>query len=404
MLELRPPERFPDLEEAAEAVRRARDPQAQSLPVITAPPKATSPDDLAPGMRVGVDYEVLSRLGQGGMAVVFAARHLPSGRTRALKISRPEVPAEEALRGEYQVLSGLDHSNIVRILDLSKMFEDHLTLVMERVGGETLRHRLNRAAPARSPDPAPLRRGPARRARLPRAEERHAQGPQARQPAGRRRRPDGDRLQPRVDAGGCAVRRHGAVPRSGAPHLDPRDRSLRRRPLHVRALRGPARVRRQGPRARPVAAAFARRTSIPRGSRPSSRRRSTRCPSSASPRRGRCATRCCSRSAPGSRSRPRAPRPSGSIRRRRCAPRRSLRAPSTSSPAPACRRSASCWRSATCRSARSVTSARRRSATSSRSRASCGRAASPRPVRRCNPTRRSCRRSSTARSPWSGSR
>lgn len=151
MLAMRPPERFPDLEEAAEAVRRARDPQAQNLPVITQPPKATGPDDLAIGARVGVDYEVVSRLGQGGMAVVYAARHLPSGRTRALKIARPEQPAEEALRGEFQVLSTLDHQNIVKILDLSNMVEKHLTLVMERVGGETLRHRLNREPPLDPP-------------------------------------------------------------------------------------------------------------------------------------------------------------------------------------------------------------------------------------------------------------
>jgi serine/threonine protein kinase len=119
--------------------------------VITPPPKAAGPDDLAPGTRVGVDYEVASRLGAGGMAVVYAARHLPSGRTRALKISRPEAAAEEALRGEYQVLSGLDHPNIVRILDLSNMVESHLTLVMERVGGETLRHRLLREPPLDPP-------------------------------------------------------------------------------------------------------------------------------------------------------------------------------------------------------------------------------------------------------------
>ena len=57
------------------------------------------------------------------MAVVYAARHLVSGRTRALKIARTEDAAEEALRGEYQVLSTLDHPNIVRVIDLTKMVE-----------------------------------------------------------------------------------------------------------------------------------------------------------------------------------------------------------------------------------------------------------------------------------------
>ena len=53
---------------------------------------------------LGGRYRRESVLGQGGMAVVYAARHLVSGRTRALKIARTEDSAEEALRGEYQVL------------------------------------------------------------------------------------------------------------------------------------------------------------------------------------------------------------------------------------------------------------------------------------------------------------
>ena len=37
------------------------------------------------------------------------------------------------------MLSTLDHPNVVRVIDLTKMVEGRLTLVMERVGGETLR-------------------------------------------------------------------------------------------------------------------------------------------------------------------------------------------------------------------------------------------------------------------------
>jgi serine/threonine protein kinase len=156
MLQIRPAERFPDLREASEAVRRAvRDPQPQALPVITPAAKATNPDQFERGMRVGVDYEIADKLGQGGMGWVYAARHLPSGRTRALKIAKPEAAAEDALRGEFQALSELDHPNIVKVLDLSNMVENHVTLVMERVGGETLRHRLLREPPL---DPATRRR------------------------------------------------------------------------------------------------------------------------------------------------------------------------------------------------------------------------------------------------------
>lgn len=150
MLALRPTERFPDLDEACAAVRFVRDPVAPALPIVT-PAKPANPDELPDGARVGADYEVVSRLGQGGMAVVYAARHLPSGRTRALKIARGEAAAEDALRGEFQTLTGLDHPNIVRVLDLSNMVEQRLTLVMERVSGENLRHRLTREPPLDPP-------------------------------------------------------------------------------------------------------------------------------------------------------------------------------------------------------------------------------------------------------------
>lgn len=141
MLEMRPTERFPSLAEAIDAVRIGRDPTPRVQPSLPNLQKAAlDADNLEPGTRIGPDYEVITRLGQGGMAVVYAARHLVSGRTRALKIARTEDAAEEALRSEYQALSTLDHPNIVRVIDLTKMVEGRLTLVMERVGGQTLRH------------------------------------------------------------------------------------------------------------------------------------------------------------------------------------------------------------------------------------------------------------------------
>ena len=154
MLALRPTERFPTLEEACAAVRSVREPVAPTLPVVT-PSKPASPEELGEGARIGPDYEVVKLLGHGGMAVVYAAKHLPTGRTRALKIARDNAAAEEALRGEFQTLSGLDHPNIVRVLDFSNMVEKRLTLVMERVGGENLRHRLTREPPL---DPSTRRR------------------------------------------------------------------------------------------------------------------------------------------------------------------------------------------------------------------------------------------------------
>ncbi len=140
MLKLRPTERYSSLKEAIQAVEDGRDPQQRTLPGFELPKTdGLDPDNLLSHTRLNPDYEVQGKLGQGGMAVVYSARHLPSGRTRALKISRAETAAEEALRGEYHVLSGLDHPNIVRVIDLTKMVEGRLTLIMERVGNQNLR-------------------------------------------------------------------------------------------------------------------------------------------------------------------------------------------------------------------------------------------------------------------------
>jgi serine/threonine protein kinase len=151
MVELRPTDRYPTLVAAIDAVRLGRDtsPRGQSVLVNTGR-EPLDADNLQTGTRIGTDYEVITRLGQGGMAVVYAARHLVSGRTRALKIARTEDTAEEALRGEYDVLAKLDHPNIVRVIDLTKMVEGRLTLVMERVSGENLREWL-----AQHPTPEP---------------------------------------------------------------------------------------------------------------------------------------------------------------------------------------------------------------------------------------------------------
>jgi predicted Ser/Thr protein kinase len=99
---------------------------------------------LAPGARVG-SYEVLDRLGAGGMGAVYRARDTRLGRTVALKVLRSEDP--ELLRRldrEARAASALNHPNIVQIYDVGeaagKAGEHYV--VMEYVEGETLRRRL----------------------------------------------------------------------------------------------------------------------------------------------------------------------------------------------------------------------------------------------------------------------
>jgi predicted Ser/Thr protein kinase len=101
---------------------------------------------LAAGTRIG-SYEVLDRLGAGGMGAVYRARDTRLGRTVALKVLRPGADPEllHRLDREARAASTLNHPNIVHIYDVGEaagQAGEHY-VVMEYVEGETLRHRLS---------------------------------------------------------------------------------------------------------------------------------------------------------------------------------------------------------------------------------------------------------------------
>ncbi len=65
--------------------------------------------------RVG-DYEVVKKIGEGGMGAVYKARHVDTDRLVALKILPRAVATEELVarfKREARIVSSLDHKNIV---------------------------------------------------------------------------------------------------------------------------------------------------------------------------------------------------------------------------------------------------------------------------------------------------
>ena len=67
-------------------------------------------------------YEVVSRLGEGGMGTVYAALDRERGERVALKTVRSAAPhALVALKREFRAAQGLAHPNLVR---LDGLFED----------------------------------------------------------------------------------------------------------------------------------------------------------------------------------------------------------------------------------------------------------------------------------------
>ena len=108
---------------------------------------------LAAGSRLGT-YEIVSRIGAGGMGEVYRARDLKLARDVAIKVL-PEATAADPLalarfEHEARAVAALSHSNILAIHDFGSEAGVAFA-VMELLEGETLRQRLDRG-------PIPLRR------------------------------------------------------------------------------------------------------------------------------------------------------------------------------------------------------------------------------------------------------
>ncbi|MHC4506663.1 MAG: serine/threonine-protein kinase [Planctomycetota bacterium] len=91
------------------------------------------------------DYELLAKVGQGGMGSVFRARQISTGRTVAFKALPPSFAKNENLvarfKREVRILLGLKHEHIVEGLDSGQVGNLHY-LAMEYVDGRPVTERL----------------------------------------------------------------------------------------------------------------------------------------------------------------------------------------------------------------------------------------------------------------------
>jgi serine/threonine-protein kinase len=94
------------------------------------------------GQILGNRYQLLERIGGGGMAVVYKAKCLLLNRFVAVKILRSEFTDDEEFvkrfRVEAQAAASLNHPNIVSIYDVGKQDDIHY-IVMEFIDGITLK-------------------------------------------------------------------------------------------------------------------------------------------------------------------------------------------------------------------------------------------------------------------------
>lgn len=95
-------------------------------------------------------YELLEKIGDGGMAVVYKARCRLLNRFVAIKILKPEFARNpdiiESFRRESQAAAGLSHPNIVGIFDVGREGNLHY-IVMELIEGQTLSKMIEKEGP-----------------------------------------------------------------------------------------------------------------------------------------------------------------------------------------------------------------------------------------------------------------
>ncbi len=100
---------------------------------------------MLPGHTVS-HYEIVEKLGRGGMGVVYKARDTRLDRIVALKFLPPHLSADADAKQRFiqeaKAASALDHGNICVIHDIAENANGELYIVMAYYEGQTLKYRL----------------------------------------------------------------------------------------------------------------------------------------------------------------------------------------------------------------------------------------------------------------------
>ena len=107
--------------------------------------------ELIVGMVIRDKYQILRRIGAGGMATVYEAKHIAFNEIRALKVVSNRLAEDDAFlkrfRSEAVVTRKLQHPNAVRVDDFDTTEDGRPYIVMEYVEGMDLRHAIEKTGP-----------------------------------------------------------------------------------------------------------------------------------------------------------------------------------------------------------------------------------------------------------------
>ncbi len=119
---------------------------AQAAPQRPGLPRTRKGEDPSLGRVIAGRYRLESRIGEGGMGIVYRARHVLIDRVVAVKLIRPDLRGETHLRAwmlrEARAANRVDHAHIIDIHDIGETDDGELYLVMEYLVGTPLSNEL----------------------------------------------------------------------------------------------------------------------------------------------------------------------------------------------------------------------------------------------------------------------
>src|SRR5688500_6438280 len=128
---------------------------AQPAPQKPVASRTKRAEDPSLGKVIAGRYRLEARIGEGGMGIVYRARHVLIDRVVAVKLIRPDLRGETHLRAwmlrEARAANRVDHAHVIDVHDIGETDEGELYLVMEYLVGTPLSTELARG-------PVPLAR------------------------------------------------------------------------------------------------------------------------------------------------------------------------------------------------------------------------------------------------------
>ncbi|HEY2738521.1 MAG TPA: protein kinase [Thermoanaerobaculia bacterium] len=104
-----------------------------------------------PGSVLDGKYEIMQRLGSGGMGEVYLVRHLHLQELRVVKILRQDLAADPSAQKRFmreaRLATQIKHPNVAILYDFSRLEDGSFYMVWEHIEGEDVGDRLRRAGP-----------------------------------------------------------------------------------------------------------------------------------------------------------------------------------------------------------------------------------------------------------------